>query len=270
MIRLAFSPCPNDTFIFYALVHKKIELEGLEFAYHLEDVETLNHLALKGSPDMVKVSFHAWLYLRDRYQLLESGSALGFGNGPLLVSSHPIPAENLAESVVAIPGAYTTAHLLLNYAIPGIRKKKIMVFSEIEDAILEGKADAGVIIHENRFTYMKRGLQKIMDLGEFWERSTGSPVPLGGIIARKELGKEILDKLERIMRRSVQYAFDHPAETMEFVRQHAQEMNEDVMKKHIALYVTEFTLSLGEKGHSAIRVLSENAGNLTSKLESYE
>jgi len=264
MVRLAFSPCPNDTFIFYAMTHGKIDTEGLEFSYHLADIETLNHLAMEGAPDMVKVSFNAWLHLRKTYHLLESGSALGYGNGPLLISKRDITPEILRESVVAIPGQYTTAHLLLNFAVPGIREKKIMVFSEIEDAILRGDADAGVIIHENRFTYQGKGLVKILDLGEFWERSTGEAVPLGGIIARRDLGDDMIGRLNRIMRRSVEFAFDHPEETMGFVRQHAQEMDEEVMKKHIALYVTDFTLSLGVKGHSAIRTLTENAEKLIS------
>jgi 1,4-dihydroxy-6-naphthoate synthase len=264
MVTLAFSPCPNDTFIFYAITHKKVDLEGLEFSYHLADVETLNHLALEGVPDMVKASFHAWLYLQESYSLLDSGSALGFGNGPLLISKQEILPEKLSQSVIAIPGEYTTAHLLLNFAIPGIQNKKIMVFSEIEDAVLQGKADAGVIIHENRFTYMQKGLMKIMDLGEYWEKTTGEAVPLGGIIAKKDLGDDMITKLNRIMHRSVQYAFDNPDETMGFVREHAREMDEEVMKKHIALYVTDFTLSLGEKGWSAIEKLKKNAGKLIS------
>jgi 1,4-dihydroxy-6-naphthoate synthase len=259
MISLAFSPCPNDTFIFDAMVHGKVDTEGLTFDYRMEDVETLNHLAIESRMDMLKVSYHAYLYLTGRYFLFDSGSALGSGNGPLLISKNKFTADKLNGLTVAIPGRYTTAHLLLNLMAPNISHKKIKVFNAIEDAILSGEVDAGVIIHENRFTYERKGLLKIADLGEFWEDLTHVPIPLGGIIARKELGDETLGKLNRILHRSVSFAMENPDKVMDFVRRNAQEMEEEVMRKHIALYVNSYTLDLGEEGRNAVKKLIELA-----------
>ncbi|MBL7139202.1 MAG: 1,4-dihydroxy-6-naphthoate synthase [Bacteroidales bacterium] len=266
MISLAFSPCPNDTFIFAALVHGWIDLEGLSFNSQLADIEELNRWAMEGKTDMIKVSFHAWLSLRDRYELLESGSALGFGNGPVLIARRRIPedldsppllgrGQGWGNMQVALPGEHTTAHLLFSLAYPQVTRKVFMRFSEIEEAVLSGEVDAGVIIHENRFTYQQKGLIKIMDLGEFWEEKSASPIPLGGIIARRHLGEEILEKLNRVMRRSVHFAMENPDQVMDFVRAHAQEMDEAVMRKHINLYVNRFTLDLGEEGSRAIQTL---------------
>lgn len=254
-IRLAISPCPNDTFIFEPIINGRIDLEGLQFSVGFHDVETLNGLALQGQPDMVKVSYHAWLYLQDHYTLLDSGSALGQGNGPLLIAKNAFDLEQLCNKVVAVPGAYTTAHLLLRLLAPPPKEKRFMVFSAIEDALLSGKVDAGVIIHENRFTYMQKGLVCIADLGSLWESRTGSMIPLGGILARKELGTEIVAKLNRILYRSVSYSLDHPEMAMPFVQSHAQEMDLQVMRQHIQLYVNEFTLTLGAKGHEALQQL---------------
>lgn len=264
MITLSFSPCPNDTFIFFAIVHDRIDLEGLSFTWETDDVETLNHRAFAGNCDMIKVSYHAYLTLREKYELLNAGSALGFGNGPLLISRNYRSSEELYDRRVAIPGEYTTAHLLLKFAAPQITRKEVMLFSEIEDAITEGRVDAGVIIHENRFTYENKGLHKIMDLGEFWEKQTGMPVPLGGIVVKKELGADVIAKLNRIMKRSVEYAFEHPDETMDFVRSHAREMDDAVMRKHIGLYVTAFTVDLGKQGRDAIQKMIEWNDRLTS------
>jgi len=259
MIRLAFSPCPNDTFIFDALVHKKIDLEGLEFEFRMEDVETLNNMALRGQADMIKVSYHAWLYLQQNYVLLQSGSALGRGNGPLLIAGNDIPHDQVPFHTVAIPGEYTTAHLLFRLAFPNAGLKRFMVFSQVEDAILDNRVDAGVIIHENRFTYRDKGLCKLLDLGEFWEGLTGSPIPLGGILARKSLGYDVINKLDRIMYRSVEYAMRNGTDVMPFVSENAWEMDEKVMMQHIGLYVNGFTLRLGEEGNRAIARLLEVA-----------
>ncbi len=259
MISLAFSPCPNDTFIFDAIVNKRVDLEGLRFSVQMHDVESLNHMALRGEADMIKVSYHAWLYLQQDYILLNSGSALGRGNGPLLIAKQPFTTGKLTDLTVAIPGEYTTAHLLLKIAFPEITNKRIIVFSSIQDAIIAGDVDAGVIIHENRFTYEKRGLLKIVDLGEYWEKRMQTPVPLGGIVARRGLGIQTIEKLNRIMFRSVQYAQQHPEEAMPFVKANAQEMEEKVMRKHINLYVNEFTLSLGAEGGAAISRMMETA-----------
>lgn len=255
VIKLGFSPCPNDTFIFGAMVHGMIDCEGLEFDYKMADVEHLNHLAMEGTIDMVKVSYHAFLYLSPVYSLLDSGSALGTGNGPLLISKKKYSISDLEDRIVAIPGEYTTAHLLLKLLAPSIRRKKILLFNEIEDAILSEEADAGVIIHESRFTYENKGLLKIADLGGLYESLTHSPIPLGGIIARKSLGKETVDKLNRILHRSVSFAMDNPGKVMDFVRCNAQEMDEEVMMKHIHLYVNKYTLDLGTDGRKAIACL---------------
>jgi len=254
-IKLAFSPCPNDTFIFYAMVHGKIDTEGLNFDFKMDDVESLNRLALAGNIDMVKISYHVWLSLTKRYILLDSGSALGFGNGPLLIAKKAFSKENLEQISVAIPGVNTTAHLLFRIAFPEIKDKRFMVFSEIEDAIMNGQVDAGVIIHENRFTYEEKGLKKIMDLGEYWESLTQSPIPLGGIVVRNTLNEEIIFKLQRIMRRSVIYALENPSQAMPFVKCNAKEMNEEVMKKHICLYVNDFSIDLGIDGKKAVSQL---------------
>jgi 1,4-dihydroxy-6-naphthoate synthase len=259
MLSLAFSPCPNDTFIFDAIIHNRIDLEGLKFDYRLHDVETLNNMAMAGGIDMIKVSFFTYLMLQQKFVLLDSGSALGFGNGPMLISKYDYTLDDLPRLTVAIPGKYTTAHMLFRIAAPEAKKKEFMLFSNIEDAILTGKVDAGVIIHENRFTFEQKGLKKILDLGTYWEQITGSPIPLGGIIARKGLGYNIINKLNRIMFRSVEYALKNPAEAMAFVRENASEMDEEVMQKHIHLYVNENTLSLGTGGKVAIAKLQQIA-----------
>ncbi|MCX6281886.1 MAG: 1,4-dihydroxy-6-naphthoate synthase [Bacteroidetes bacterium] len=259
MIRLAFSPCPNDTFIFDALVHGKIDLEGLDFDFRMEDVETLNLLALKGQADMIKVSYHAYLYLQPSFVLLQSGSALGRGNGPLLIAKKDLSHEEIPLLTIAIPGEYTTAHLLFRLAFPDALLRRFMVFNQVEEAVLNNRVDAGVIIHENRFTYQEKGLKKIADLGEFWESLTHAPIPLGGIVAKRSLGYEVINKLNRIMHRSVEYAMVNGPEAMPFVRANAQEMDEKVMMKHIGLYVNNFTLQLGDEGKEAVSKLLEKA-----------
>jgi 1,4-dihydroxy-6-naphthoate synthase len=239
------------------MVHHKVDTEGISFDYSMADVEALNERCFRLQPDMSKLSYHAWLNLTSKYHLLNSGSALGFGNGPMVIAKEPFPAGELKNKLIAIPGEYTTAHLLLKFMEPRVTRKKIMVFHEIETAVLKGEVDAGVIIHESRFTYQQKGLVKICDLGEFWEKETGFPIPLGGIVVKKELGEETIAKLERIMQRSVNYALQNPYAPMEFVRANAQEMEEAVMLKHIGLYVNQYTLDLGEVGHRAIRKLQE-------------
>jgi 1,4-dihydroxy-6-naphthoate synthase len=252
MIRAAISPCPNDTFAFEALINNRIDTEGLEFEFTFHDVETLNRMAMEGSADMLKVSFFAWLHVRNRYLLLDAGSAMGFGHGPLLISREEHQPDDLPNLTVAVPGEFTTAHMLYRIFSPGEKAKQFMVFSEIEEAVLTGRADAGVIIHENRFTYAQKGLKKMVDLGEYWEQLTGSPVPLGGIIASNDLGYDVFNQLNRVVYRSVKYAIDHPDVSMPFVTSHAQEMEEEVMLKHIGLYVNANTLSLGTAGRVAL------------------
>ena len=251
-LTLGFSPCPNDTFIFEALVNQKVDTEGLEFDYFMADVEKLNEEAFAEKPDVTKLSFHAFLHLAGRYLLLDSGAALGFGAGPLVISKHLQHFNELAGKIVGIPGKYTTANLLFSLAMKEDVQKREILFSDIENAILSGEVDAGVIIHESRFTYQSKGLSKLMDLGAYWEQLTGSPVPLGGIVAHKRLGKEVLAKVNRSIRRSVEYANTHKGEINNFIRCNALEMDDDIMKKHINLYVNEYSVNLGENGKKAV------------------
>ena len=251
-LTLGFSTCPNDTFIFDAMVHGRIDTEGLRFKLHLADVEELNRLAFSAEINVTKVSYHAYAYLSETYQFLTAGSALGFGNGPLVISKHKIFPDELSGIKVAIPGKYTTANLLLSLAFPQLTQKTEYQFSDIEEVILSGEADAGVIIHENRFTYEAKGLKKIVDLGELWEQQTRLPIPLGGIIIQRNLPPEIRQKVNRVLKRSVEFAFQNPNDSMPFVRQHAQAMDEAVMRSHIQLYVNDFSANLGAKGKEAI------------------
>ncbi len=251
-LSLGFSPCPNDTFIFDAMLHGRVDTEGLEFEVFMEDVEALNRRAFAGGIAVTKLSYHAFAYLTDRYVLLDAGSALGNNCGPLLVARSPMDAAAIASARIAIPGKMTTANFLLSLAYPDALDKTETLFSDIEDAVLDGRVDAGLIIHENRFTYAQKGLVKLIDLGEYWETTTGLPIPLGGIVASRELPVEIRHKVNRVMRRSVEYAFAHPDEVMPFVRLHAQAMDDAVMKAHIDLYVSDYTADLGEKGRSAV------------------
>jgi len=256
-LTLGFSPCPNDCFMFDALVHGRIDLEGLSFDAHLADVEALNRAAFAGEADVTKLSYHAFAYCADRYAVLNAGSALGRGCGPLLISKRSISSDEVAagDLQIAIPGRYTTANLLLGLAFPAAQKKRELVFSDIEAAIAEGRVDAGVIIHENRFTYQAKGLRKIVDLGEFWEETSGAPIPLGGIVVRRSLSPEIRQAVDRIVRRSVEYAFAHPAASRAYVRAHAQEMDEAVMRQHIELYVNDYSVDLGAEGRRAVSAL---------------
>jgi len=260
-LSLGFSPCPNDCFIFDAIVNKRIDLEGLEFDVHLADVEALNTAAFNGSADITKLSYHAYAYCASAYVLLDAGSALGRNCGPLLISKRDIPSADVAAGrvSVAIPGRYTTANFLLGLAFPGATNTTELVFSDIEPALLAGTFDAGVIIHENRFTYEAKGLRKIVDLGEFWERETGAPIPLGGIVIKRAFPDDVKRKANRVLRRSVEYAFANRSASAPFVRAHAQEMSEDVMYRHIDLYVNEYSIDLGREGRRAVEVLFDRA-----------
>ncbi|MGB4400547.1 MAG: 1,4-dihydroxy-6-naphthoate synthase [Daejeonella sp.] len=261
-LSLGFSPCPNDTFIFDAMIHQKIDTEGLEFDVVYEDVETLNQKAFKADLDITKLSYHAYAYLTENYVLLHSGSALGFGVGPLLICNEPKylqeGIENLASRIgdlkVGIPGKYTTANFLLSLAFPEALNKVEMKFSEIEPALLNNRIDLGVIIHENRFTYEDKGLLKVIDLGEYWEKLTNCPIPLGGIMIRRELPDEVKQKVNRIIKKSVQFAIKNPLSGLDFIRSHAQEMSTEVMYKHIELYVNKYSVDLEEEGRRAVNI----------------
>ncbi len=260
-LTLGFSPCPNDTFMFDAMVNGKIDTEDLQFQIFMEDVEMLNQKALHDELDISKISFAAFTKVTDQYQLLNSGSALGIGVGPLVISDFGFQISDLKNKnlKIAVPGMNTTANFLFTIFFPQAENKVEMIFSEIENAVLSRKVDAGVIIHENRFTYEQKGLKNICDLGELWERKTGQPIPLGGIAVRKIFPEELKQKIDRVMKRSVEYAFANPQSSLEYVKQHAQEMNEDVRRKHIETYVNDFSADLGEEGRNAVHVLFQKA-----------
>ena len=260
-LSLGFSPCPNDCFMFDAIVNRRIDLEGLEFSVRLADVEALNRAAFAGTADVTKLSYHAYAHCTGSYVLLDAGSALGRNCGPLLISKRPISQADVAAGTlrIAIPGMYTTANFLLGLAFPEARDKTELVFSAIEGAVLEGEYDAGLIIHENRFTYQAKGLKKIVDLGEFWEAETGAPIPLGGIVVRRSLPDDVKRAVNRVLRRSVEYAFAHRTASLPFVREHAQEMSEDVMYRHIDLYVNDYSVDLGTHGKRAVETLFDKA-----------
>ena len=252
-LSLGFSPCPNDTFIFDALIHHKIDTEGLDFDVEYHDVETLNQKAFNKELAITKLSYHAFAYAVKDYELLDAGSALGFGVGPLLITKNQELAEKLSSYAgqnlpeefqhlkIGIPGKYTTANFLLGLVYPGLQNKEILVFSNIESALLNGDIDLGLIIHENRFTYQEKGFFKVIDLGDFWERTTESPIPLGGIVIQRDLPIEIKEKVNRLIRQSVEYAFANPKSGIDYIRSHAQEMDESVMYKHIELYVNQYS-----------------------------
>ncbi len=258
-LSVGYSPCPNDTFIFDAIAHQKIDTEGLEFDIVLADVEQLNRMAFAGELHVTKLSFHAFAWLTDRYALLDAGSALGNNCGPLLIARSPIPWEDINQARIAIPGRYTTANFLLSLARPAATDKVEMLFSDIEDAVLDGSVDAGLIIHENRFTYPQKGLCKIADLGEYWETQTGMPIPLGGIVIRRDLPLDVQQRFNRVMARSVSFGLENPQQTLPYVRAHAQEMDEQVMFQHIGLYVNDFTKDLGPRGRAAVQLLFDTA-----------
>lgn len=264
-LSLGFSPCPNDTFIFDALVHHKIDTEGLEFDVTFDDVESLNHKAFGGQLDVAKLSYHAFAYAADKYALLDAGSALGFGVGPLLICRDD--PDRLRDALaspdssvrIGIPGKYTTANLLLGLAFPRALQKQEMVFSDIEGAVLSRVIDVGLIIHENRFTYQERGLQKILDLGDYWESRTGCAIPLGGIAVNRNLPRDVQLTMNRVLRKSVEFAFANPQSGLDFIRSHAQELSEEVMYKHIELYVNKYSVDLGVEGRKAIELLFKTA-----------
>ena len=277
VIDLGFSPCPNDTFIFDALVNQKIDTKGYTFNLHLEDVQTLNEWALQGKLPLSKISYGVWPLIKNNYALLNAGGALGKGVGPMLIYKKDVNnvqdnrfvqndgKPNIKTMTVAVPGINTTAHLLFSLAFPQVKNKKFLVFNEIEDAVLSGKVDAGVIIHENRFTYEQKVLNKWMDLGTYFEEAFNAPIPLGGIIARNDMPKEEVQLLDSLIKESVQYAFEKNYETLpEFVKCHAQEMSEQVMRQHIDLYVNDFSVDMGDAGKTAIAQLEKVWSDLNS------
>lgn len=261
-LTLGFSPCPNDTFIFDALVHQKIDTEGLRFEVELLDVEALNKKAKQGAFDITKLSYHAYAYVADKYILLNSGSALGKGCGPLLVAKQHLSNEVISKATIAIPGQMTTANFLFSLAYPEVKQKESVLFSEIENGVLSNKFDAGVIIHENRFTYADKGLVKICDLGEDWETKTGFPIPLGGIAIQRNHTEELKTKVDRLIRKSIEFAFANRNEPLEYIKQHSQEMDTAVMYQHIDLYVNNYSIDLGEDGRAAVTYLMNKGAEI--------
>ena len=266
-LSLGFSPCPNDTFMFDALVNNKINIQDLVFNTHIADVEALNELCLAESLTISKLSYHAYTYLSDQYQMLTAGSALGRGVGPLLITKMPYNLHDVDRLKIAIPGKYTTAAFLLQAAFPEAKNIVPTRFENIEPMVLNGDVDAGVIIHENRFTYEDKGLLKILDLGEFWEQKTGLPIPLGGIAIKRELRQDIKLIVNELVASSVQYAFNHPESSIDYVNKHAQEMDDQILKQHIRTYVNPYSLDLGITGKKAVRRMFIEKYNDTNKIK---
>ncbi len=258
-LSLGYSPCPNDTFIFDALVHRRIPLCDLVFHERLEDVETLNALAMRAVLDLTKVSYHAFGHLRQNYALLHSGGALGRGCGPLVVAARPLDMEQLRHQKIAIPGAMTTANLLLQLYGEGFERVVPIPFDRIMTAVAGGEFAAGVIIHESRFTYRQHGLHQVLDLGQWWEATTGQPIPLGGILVKRSLGSRLIAEIDASLRRSIEFAFAHPEASRPYIKAHAQELSDAVIDSHIGLYVNKFSLDLGDEGLAAVAALLTRA-----------
>jgi len=264
---IGFSPCPNDTFIFDALVNHKIDTKGYTFKVHLQDVQTLNEWAIAGKLPFSKISYGVWPLVKNNYALLNSGGALGKGVGPLLVykedNTRPEGKPDASTMRVAIPGVNTTAHLLFSLAFPNVTNKEFLVFNEIENAVLQGDVDAGVIIHENRFTYADKGLSKWMDLGTYFEETFNAPIPLGGIIARNDVNANEITIVDDLIKQSVQYAFANSYDILpDYIKHHSQEMSEQVMRQHIDLYVNDFSIDMGDTGRKAIAQLEKTFSEL--------
>ncbi|HTN38647.1 MAG TPA: 1,4-dihydroxy-6-naphthoate synthase [Arachidicoccus sp.] len=272
-LKLGYSPCPNDTFIFDALVNKAFDAEGFEFEIHLEDVQTLNQWAIEGKLDISKVSYGALPLITEQYFVMSSGGAIGNGCGPLLISKNIVNEEEVNNSTIAIPGENTTAHLLFSLAYPNAKNKVFKVFNEIESFVQSGQG-LGVIIHENRFTYADKGLNRVVDLGDYWEQKTGSPIPLGGIVGKRSLPLPVLKKIDSLIRHSIEYAYvnKYKDNLPDYIKEHAQEMSEEVMLQHINLYVNSFSFKLGKTGRDAVRNLMKVYKDLypASKIGNWE
>lgn len=270
-LSIGYSPCPNDTYIFYGLSHGLLPDAGLKLAPpHLEDVETLNSWALDGKLDITKLSFHALGHVLGEYCVLSAGSALGRGCGPLLVARPGFKQSDLSRARIAIPGRLTTASLLFRMYAPDSCNRIEMRFDEIMQSLARGEVDAGVIIHESRFTYAAHGLHCIQDLGQWWEESTGHPIPLGCIAARRSLGKKRIVAIDRAIHNSIVWADQHPDKCLPYIQKYAQEMDAQVMQKHIELYVNDYSKDLGIDGLAAIQSFLErgrNAGILPAMPE---
>lgn len=261
VLNFAYSPCPNDTFTFFGIASKRVELDGHAIAVCHHDIESLNRFAFDGRYELTKLSFHAWLLLGNRYRLLKAGSALGYGCGPVLVSRRPVRREELAGLRIVLPGEHTTAHLLFRLYCPGAAQRYFTTYERVLGEVLADRADCGVVIHESRFLYEKEGLHKVCDLGQWWEETTRSPVPLGAIAVRNDIPPELDAPLEELIRKSLLLARREPASTRAYVRKMAVEMDDAVIEKHIRAFVNDFTLDLGEQGLRAIERLKAMAAS---------
>ena len=265
-LKLAYSTCPNDTFMFHALVHKLIDTGNYSFEVNLADIEELNEQAEQQINDITKLSFNAFGQLTTHYQLLSSGAALGFGNGPLIISKHKIYPDELADVSIAIPGFKTTANLLLSILFPKAKNKKAYLFSDIEEAVLSNETDAGLIIHETRFSYQKRGLKKVADLGEVWEEKLQLPLPLGGIAIRREIDDKVKSDIEKLLAESIKFAYSNPKKSSNYIKQYARDLDDDVIRKHIELYVNDYSINIKEEGKSAIKYLVKKSTELKNQI----
>jgi len=263
-LKIGISPCPNDTFIFDGIYNKSIDLKGFEFEFILEDVQTLNELALKGEIDIIKISYAHYFNVMNDYILLRCGSALGKGVGPLLIAKSDMSLAEINNKTIAIPGIHTTANFLFSFAFPNAINKLPMVFSEIENAVIQGMKDLGVIIHENRFTYQEKGLHKLIDLGNYWEEKTQLPIPLGGIAIKRNLPNSIQKQINTILHESLLLSRKKYPVLGAFITSHAQEMSQDVMKQHIDLYVNDYSLDIGTDGQLAVEKMKTTLGNLST------
>ena len=255
-MNLHISPCPNDTFMFDAMVHGRVDTEGLVFDLHFADIEELNHNAIHDRAEVTKLSYAVWPIVADKYRLLTSGSALGRGNGPLLVSLKPLSKNDLRGIKVAVPGKYTTANMLLQTIFPEVGRVEEYLFSDIAEAVLSGRADAGLLIHEGRFLYRERGLSLVADMGQEWEERYGLPLPLGAIAVSRRVAEEVAGKIDRVLRRSIEYAFANPQASRAFVKRHARELDDRVIKSHIDLFVNMYSLDVGDEGRAAVKLLT--------------
>jgi 1,4-dihydroxy-6-naphthoate synthase len=256
---IGYSPCPNDTYIFGGLATGAIQPDGFALKVELHDVETLNNMALDHRLDISKLSFYAWLRVKAHYHLLKCGAALGYGCGPIVVARHPMTQKEVANSRIVLPGPLTTAHLLFRLWVPEAQDRIFVPYDQIFAMLNSGKADCGVIIHESRFTYQQAGFKLLADLGEFWEQETQMPIPLGCIAVKKEVGDQIISKIERAIQNSIRFARNAYQDILPYIKEHAQELDADVLQRHIDTFVNEFSWNLGPIGRKAVRTLEQKS-----------
>ena len=252
MMTINISSCPNDTFMFDALLHGKIDTKGYRFELHIGDIAELNSYVLDGSVDISKISYATYPLIENNYQILTSGSAMGRGNGPLLVSKYKIYPDEVSSLKIGVPGLTTTANMLLTIGFGDVRERKEYLFSDISEAILEGEVDAGVLIHEERFTYKSKGLNLISDLGDMWEQKSGLLIPLGAIVVRRDIDDKIKRDIDMLVRESISYAFSNPLSSRSFVKSYAQELDSVVIDKHIEMFVNDYSLNVNDLGRASV------------------